>query len=90
MNLFFIYLDITAPLAVFLVVLFAVLYRGLQLLPFDRILISFLLAQVLLNSLANFLQDRLVNNHWVYHLNCITTQLIFTIYFFHLFVDASK
>lgn len=89
-NLFFIYLDIAAPLVVFLVVLFAVLYRGLQLLPYDRILISFLLAQVFLNSLANYLQDQQINNHWVYHLNCITTQVIFTIYFFHLFADASK
>jgi hypothetical protein len=89
-NLFFIYLDIAAPLVVFLVVLFAVLYRGLQLLPYDRILISFLLAQVFLNSLANYLQDQQINNHWVYHLNCITTQVIFTIYFFHLFADAPK
>ena len=79
-NLFFIYLDITAPLAVFLMVLFAVLYRGMQLMIFDRILVSFLLGQVLLNSLANFLQDHQINNHWVYHLNCITTQVIFSIY----------
>ena len=89
-NLFFIYLDITAPLAVFLMVLFAVLYRGMQLMIFDRILVSFLLGQVLLNSLANFLQDHQINNHWVYHLNCITTQVIFSIYFYYLFTDAYK
>jgi hypothetical protein len=89
-NLFFIYLDITAPLAVFLMVLFAVLYRGMQLMIFDRILVSFLLGQVLLNSLANFLQDHQINNHWVYHLNCITTQVIFSIYFYYLFTDANK
>ncbi|WP_072835136.1 hypothetical protein [Flavisolibacter ginsengisoli] len=89
-NLFFIYLDITAPLVVFLVVLFAVLYRGLHLRPFDRILISFLLAQILLNSLANFLQYHKTNNHWVYHLNCITTQVIFSVYFFFLFTDVAR
>jgi len=89
-NLFFIYLDITAPLAVFLMVLFAVLYRGMQLMIFDRILVSFLLGQVLLNSLANFLQDHQINNHWVYHLNNITTQVIFSIYFYYLFTDANK
>jgi hypothetical protein len=89
-NLFFIYLDIIAPLVVFLVVLFMVLYRGIKLLPYDRILITFLLAQVFLNSLANYLQDQQVNNHWVYHLNCITTQGIFTVYFYYLFADASK
>jgi hypothetical protein len=89
-NLFFIYLDIIAPVVIFLVVLFAVVYRGLKLLPYDRILISFLLSQIILNSLGNYLQDLRINNQWVYHLNCITTQGIFTFYFCYLFADASK
>ena len=85
-----VYLDIYAPFIVFIVVLFGIIYRGVRLLKEDLILLSFILLQVILNSLANYLQDNRINNHWVYHLNCIATQTVFSLYFHHLFTSDSK
>ncbi|HEU0111714.1 MAG TPA: hypothetical protein VFQ73_12625 [Flavisolibacter sp.] len=62
----------------------------MRLLKEDLILLSFILLQVILNSLANYLQDNRINNHWVYHLNCIATQTVFSLYFHHLFTSDSK
>jgi len=85
-----VYLDIMAPLLVFTLVLFAILYKGVRLIKLDLILLSFILLQIVLNGLANFLQDNQINNHWVYHLNCIATQTIFSIYFYELFSSPRK
>ena len=89
-NSFFIYLDIIAPLVVCFLILFAVLSKGIRLMRFDRYLLSFILLQVILNSLANFLQDQHINNQWIYHLNCIATQTIFSLYFYNLFQSQAK
>jgi hypothetical protein len=89
-NLFLIYLDIIAPLVVFALVLFAILYRGMKLINFDLILLSFILVQIVFNGMANFLMNHHINNHWIYHLNCIATQGIFSVYFYRLFDTGSK
>ena len=89
-NVFLVYLDIIAPLLVFILVLFAILRRGMRLIDFDLILLSFILLQIVLNGTANFLQDHRINNHWVYHLNCIATQAVFSIYFYQLFSSLAR
>lgn len=47
----------------------------------DRLLLTFFVTQLLLNGTAAILQDRLINNLWVYHLNCYSTHCIFGYYF---------
>ena len=62
----------------------------MRLIHFDLILLSFILLQILLNTTANFLQDHRINNHWVYHLNCIATQVVFSLYFYQIFSSPSR
>lgn len=47
----------------------------------DDILVDFATVQLLLNGIAAYIQVQDGNNLWVYHVNCITTNLIFTLYF---------
>lgn len=47
----------------------------------DDILIDFATVQLLLNGIAAYIHSRDGNNLWVYHVNCITTNMIFTLYF---------
>jgi len=62
----------------------------MKLIHFDLILLTFILLQIILNGLANFLQHHKINNLWIYHLNCIVTQGIFSVYFYHIFPSQRK
>lgn len=74
-------LDIIAPLIALLVTA-ALYFRRKHIRSFSSfILISFLGLQLVLNSIAGYLHFILVNNLWVYHVNCLVTYLLFTYYF---------
>lgn len=47
----------------------------------DFYIILFLVMQVSLNAIANYLQDNVINNHLLYHLNSVMSQCLFTSFF---------
>jgi len=79
-----VYLDVVAPLTVFLFCLF---FKRIGLVKSDLILLLFLFSQLFFNGIANILQYNQINNHWVYHCNCFFTQLLFTYYFYTLIIS---
>lgn len=87
---FFIYLDIIVPSLVLVTAVIILSTRRARITPADTALLSFLILQTVLNGLANSLQDRQINNHWIYHLNSILTQCVFSVYFFSEFKEPPK
>jgi len=80
-NEFLVFQDIVAPLIALLlgVLLFYIKKRKVYY-P-DTLLFYFLICQATLNTFAPILQSKSINNHLVYHLNCLITVIIFTTYF---------
>jgi hypothetical protein len=83
-----VYFDMYIPLIVVIMALLNFFVRRIKPIFIDFILLAFLIGQVILNKWANYLQDKDVNNHWLYHVNCAFTQILFTIYFFKIFKSA--
>jgi len=79
-----VYLDVIGPL---LTLLGCLLIKRIRFMESDLVLLVFLIAQILLNGLANILQYNQINNHWVYLGNCFATQIIFTYYFYELVIS---
>lgn len=50
----------------------------------DRVILCFFLLQLCLNGLATQLQNNRINNHWVYHLNSLLTQILFAWCFYKI------
>ena len=82
-----VYLDITAPSITLSAAFLIFLFRRVKPNFIDFTLISFLLLQVVLNKWADHLQDSEINNHWLYHLNCVLIQVLFTGYFLKIFKE---
>ncbi len=81
LNSFLVYLDIIAPLTVLCFTVLLFLSKRNQITQPDYLLIYFLIAQGILNTLAPVLQSKGINNHLLYHLNCLLSEIIFTVYF---------
>lgn len=81
MNRILVYLDIIVPFVSILVSVFYLLSRRVTIHVYDFTLLFFYFSQFILNSTANGFQDYKINNHWVYHINSLITQIIFTYYF---------
>jgi hypothetical protein len=80
-NEFLVFQDIVAPLIALLLGVF-LFYRNKRTIGYpDTLLVYFLICQVALNTTAPILQAYDINNHFVYHLNCLITVVIFTTYF---------
>ncbi len=77
-----VYLDIAAPLIALVIGVLFFLFKKRKMVLSDRVILVFLAVEVILNTLSNVLQNNLINNHWVYHLNGMVTQSLFTFYFF--------
>jgi hypothetical protein len=73
----FIYLDTIVPLCIFVIAVLFLYVKKIFPNFTDRVILTFLLLQVCLNALSTHLQNNQVNNHWVYHLNCLLTQFLF-------------
>lgn len=84
-NIALIYLDIVIPVLSLLAVLVLLSLKKATLVKTDIALLTFFILQIVLNSLANYLQDNQVNNHWLYHTNALLTQLLFSGCFYLLF-----
>jgi len=84
-NLALVYLDIVAPVLSLIAVLVLLFLKKATLVKTDYVLLSFFMLQVVLNSMANYLQDNQVNNHWLYHANTLGTQVLFSTFFYLLF-----
>lgn len=80
-----VYLDMYAPLITVLLALLNFVIRRIKPVFIDFILLTFLIQQIILNRWANYFQEINVNNHWLYHVNCVLTQVLFTIYFLKIF-----
>jgi|GEM_PF-2372006 len=74
-------LDIIGPLSVLLFTLILALNKRRISSFSNRILIAFVLAQLILNAIAAYLQSERINNLGVYHLNCLISLVIFSWYF---------
>lgn len=83
-------LDVFAPLTLLLIVLVTHRSKKQFWKPQDRMLVLFLGTQGLLNGLAWYIGVVMKNNIWIYHLNCLLTQLIFTNYFYQLFSEPKR
>lgn len=83
-------MDIAIPLLVLALALLHFQKRGMHPISIDFILLLFFASQVVLNTVANVLQNQTINNHWVYHTNSFCSQLIFTYLFYALFRHESK
>jgi hypothetical protein len=79
-----IYLDFAAPLIMLVVALFILNTKRIKPNRQSLVLLYFLFVQALLNGGADFLMDYRINNHWVYHFNCIISHLLFSIFFLSL------
>lgn len=79
-NEFLFKLDVIAPFLA-IVYLFINHARSFS----NRTLFAFVMVQFSLNVLSAFLQDKQINNLWVYHLNCVATHILFSIYFVRVF-----
>lgn len=90
MGKLLVYLDIIIPAIVLLAALFYLVVYKTKSIWIDHVLLLFILLQLCLNTLANYLQDLRINNHWVYWVNSVATQLVFTYYFYNLFTDRRK
>ncbi len=80
-NNFLFFLDTVAPFVILCLTVLSFYFNKEQLIYSDYLIVYFLISQCVLNSAAFFLQSKLLNNHWLYHLNCLITMIIFTIYF---------
>lgn len=90
MGKLLVYLDVIVPGLVLLLALVYLFIRKRGLTWIDYVLLFFILIQLLLNAFANYLQDLRINNHWVYWINSVATQLIFSYYFYRLFSESIK
>jgi hypothetical protein len=79
------YSDIIFPAIFFVTSLIVAKLRRVKLINHDFTLLGFYFLQFGLNTFANFLQDRQINNHIVYHLNSFITQLIFSCYYLEIY-----
>lgn len=70
-----------------LLLLLAIVYyiRRFPIRKGDWLLIAFLASQLLFSCLALYLEWLINFNIWVFHVNCLVTQAIFTLYFLDLF-----
>lgn len=76
------YLDIIAPLLVLSLAVLFFYFSKQKIIYGDYIILLFLLWQAILNTAAPILQSRQINNHFLYHFNCLVTATIFTAYFY--------
>ena len=79
-----VYLDISVPLITLLLAILNFSLRRMKPVFIDFILLTFLCLQVILNWWANYLQDIEVNNHWLYHINCVLVQILYSVYFYKI------
>lgn len=91
-KVYFSYLDSITPALVLLLIL--ILHKSHKIIwrRQDKLLLLFLAVQLLLNGLAITIELTLIsnNNLWLYHLNCLLTQTIFAVYFYHLFKERRR
>lgn len=80
-NNFLFYLDVVAPLTVLCLTVLLFYFKKKQIVFSDYLLIYFLISQCILNTVAPVFQSKLLNNHWLYHVNSLITIIIFTLYF---------
>lgn len=78
-------LDILAPFFALLFVLIRVVQKKRAFVNADKALIIFLLLQLVLNTIAGYLQFRQLDNLFIYRLNCLLSHFLFTWYFFTVF-----
>lgn len=90
MNKFLVYTDVLLPALAFVAGVLYLLIANKKITVLDAALLLFLLLQIVLNTVANYLQNHSINNHRVYILNSLFTQVLFTNYFYNLFTDAKK
>jgi len=81
LNEFLYKLDIIAPLISILYIAALSITRKVKLIFSDKVLLSFIVLQLILNFISGYLHFNLINNLWAYHLNYFISHLIFTIYF---------
>ncbi|HET9055489.1 MAG TPA: hypothetical protein VFN30_01450 [Chitinophagaceae bacterium] len=76
--------DIYGPLVSFIVAVLFFFYKKIKPCFADKIMLCFLLIQIVLNTLALYFAYNLISNHWVYYLNSLVTQIIFAGYFYRI------
>lgn len=90
MNEILKYLDIISPAVMLFTAGVFCLFKKQKLHLADVIVLSYLFLQFVLNTTATLLQDRFINNHWVYHLNSIVTVSLFFIFHFRYILPNHK
>lgn len=87
-DIFFLYLDVTAGLVAFFFV--TLLFIKRKFCFTERVSAIFIITQAILNVIANTLMEYSISNHSIYLLNALCTQVIFGYYFYNLFKSYFK
>ena len=76
------YLDLIAPLLVLTAAVLFFLVKKRRISYNDYLILLFLIWQAILNGAAPILQSLQINNHFLYHFNCLVSVTIFSAYFY--------